>query len=643
MQSRWNESAAPRDARALLAYASDLIGRESDLVLPGGGNTSVKSVETDHLGRRRSLLSIKPSGVPLAGIRPEDFTALRLADLEPLAERGDVDDATLESYVLGAMVDPRQRRPSLETLLHAFLPDRWILHSHADALLAISNRPDGESRLMDLFGKRVALVPYRRPGFRLSADVAAAYRSRPGIDAIVLMQHGLLTFGADAREAYERHIDIVTRCEEASPPRDLPPPGPPRSPPLLRGVLGRGYVLSLDGSDDMRAILADEALLAASLRGPATSDHVLRTGPWFCRADGIARWRSRFREHAGRGDREGLPEGDATPRVLLAPGTGVFGVGRCREEADAALDIARHTLRMVRRAGPEWAPIAGDDLFHAQYWALQHRKVEGPRRGGELESRVAWISGAASGIGRAIAERFAAEGAHLLLADIDLEGARGTAQRIGRRAVAVHCDVTSEDQVAASFERGVREYGGIDIVVSNAGIAKPANVEDLTLEEWERSFAVNARSHFLVGRAALRHLRVQGLGGAIVFNASKNVMAPGKGFAAYSASKAAEAQLAKVLALEGAEIGVRVNTLHPDAVFQGTRLWSDEMRRERAKAHGVAPEKLEEFYAKRNLLKVAVRPEDVAEAALFFASDRSSRITGACLPVDGGVKEAFPR
>ncbi len=620
MESRWTR--APQEPLARLAYVSDLIGSEPDLVLPGGGNTSVKTVATDHLGRRGNLLHIKPSGVDLKGLSPRDFTALRLADLEPLADFADLDDGRLEEFVMRAMADPRQRRPSLETLLHAFLPDRFVLHSHADAVLAACNRADGDALLEGLFGDRVARVPYRRPGFRLSVDVAAAHRSRPGLDAIVLMKHGLLTFGADAREAYERHLAVVTACEEALPPRPLPPAPPPQAPPAVRGRLGRGCVLSFDGSDELRAILADGELLEAAMRGPATGDHVLRTGPRFLLA-GI------------------VEEGPA--RVLLAPGAGVIAAGRNREEADAALDIARHTLRIVRRAGPAWEPLEGDDLRGVVDWPLQNRKLDDRPREGELASRVAWISGAAGGIGRAIAERFAAEGAHLLLTDVDAEGVCGAAERIGRRAVAFPCDVADEAKVEGSFARALAEFGGVDIVVSNAGIAKPAPIEELTLAEWERSFAVNARSHFLVGRAAMRHLRAQGLGGAMIFNASKNVMAPGKGFGAYSASKAAEAQLAKVLALEGAEIGVRVNTLHPDAVFRGTRLWSEEMRRERAKAHGVAPEKLEEFYAQRNLLKVADRPEDVAEAALFFASDRSSRITGACLPVDGGVKEAFPR
>jgi NAD(P)-dependent dehydrogenase (short-subunit alcohol dehydrogenase family) len=306
-----------------------------------------------------------------------------------------------------------------------------------------------------------------------------------------------------------------------------------------------------------------------------------------------------------------------------------------------ALDIARHTMRILRKAGTSWDPIPASEQFRAEFWPLEKRKEEGAR--GELAGRVAWISGAASGIGRAVAARFAREGAHLLLVDIDADGVREVAEGIGGAALWMRCDVTSEEEVGASFRRVALAFGGVDVVVSNAGAAAGAMIEELSREAWERSFALNATSHFLVARAAMSVLRMQGIGGSIVFTASKNVLAPGKGFAAYSAAKAAEAQLAKVLALEAAEIGVRVNTLHPDAVFQGTRLWSDEVRRERARAHGVEVAELEDYYAGRNLLGKRVRPEDVAEAALFFASDRSSRTTGAFLNVDGGLKEAFPR
>lgn len=642
MESRFDPAAAPPDPPALLAYVSRLLGADEDLVLAGGGNTSWKGEETDALGRPARILRVKASGSDMARIGPDGFAALRLDDLLPLQARDDLSDEGMVDFALRAMTDPRQRRPSIEVLLHAFLPDAWVLHSHADALLALCNRRDGDARVRDALGDGVARVPYRRPGFRLAMEVARVRRE--GAAAVVLMKHGLVTFGATAREAYESHIAVVTRCERALPPAPAPPRAGPAHDraaawaPRIRGALGAPRVLRFDGSAEVLDFLRNPEWVEAYLRGPATADHVLRTGRRPCVAHGVedvARWREEYLRYAESGDREGLPVGDPAPKVVLVPEVGMWA------ETALALDIVRHTMRIVRKAGSAWEPIPPEEQFRAEFWPLEKRKAEGAR--GQLAGRVAWVSGAASGIGRAIARRFAEEGAHLLLADVDGEGVEAVASGIGAAAAAHRCDVTSEADVRESFRRAVLAYGGVDVVVSNAGVASPAPVEELSREEWERSLAVNATSHFLVAKAAMPVLRAQGLGGSIVFTASKNVLAPGKGFAAYSAAKAAEAQLARVLALEAAEIGVRVNTLHPDAVFQGTRLWSDEVRRERARAHGVAVGDLEDFYAKRNLLRRPVRPEDVAEAALFFASDRSSRTTGAFLTIDGGVKEAFPR
>jgi len=611
------------DVKELLAEISRRLGSDESLVLAGGGNTSCKAREPDLLGRERDVLHIKPSGVDLATIEAADFCTLRLDDLRPMGQldgRYDgLSDEDMMACAMAALVDPAMRRPSLEVLLHALLPDRWVLHSHADALLALTNHPEGEARVRAALGSRVALVPYMRPGFELSRTVAAA---RAGdIEGIVLMKHGLVTFADDGEEAYKRHCALVAACREAAPEPELiggigDAATAREWSPLLRGALGGG-ILRWERSSAVIGFLADSALLAAVQRGPATADHVLRTG----RAPAVVR------------DADHLPE---NRRIFLISETGMVAVGENAERADENLAIGRHTLATVAACGPRWEPIDEEQMRHVEEWPLQQAKCGAWREAGELAGRVALITGAASGIGRAIAERFAEEGAHLVLCDLE-QGDDGP------RRVWATGDISDARTVQDAFDTALDEFGGLDIVVSNAGIARPAPIEELSEEDWERSFAVNSRAHFLVARAAMKLLRAQGLGGSIVFNASKNVLAPGKGFAAYSAAKAAEAQLAKVLALEAAEIGVRVNTLHPDAVFAGTRLWDDEVRRHRARAHGVPVEELEDFYAGRNLLKVPVRPIDVAEAALFFVSDRSSRTTGAYLTVDGGVKEAFGR
>ncbi|MFQ5843941.1 MAG: bifunctional aldolase/short-chain dehydrogenase [Planctomycetota bacterium] len=643
MESRWDDAeGAALESRDLLAYVSRLLGREGDLVLCGGGNTSVKVRETDPLGREVELLCIKPSGADLAAVRAQDFTPLRLADLLPLRERDAMDDDEMVDLVLRAAARPGAARPSIETLLHAFLPHRFVLHSHADALLALGNRLDGEERLRDVLGPGVAIVAYRRPGFRLGREVAEA--CGPAARACVLLKHGLVTFGDDARAAYEHHLELVTRCEQALPLPPLPEPPPPDRDraaavaPRLRGALGRHRVLLFDDEAEVRAFVADRELLARTQRGPATADHILRTKrvPCVVREVGDV---ARYAEAGGaRGDR---PDLDPAPRVLLAPGLGMWTAGRTLEEARVVHEIYLHTMRILRRAGEGWEPISPQDARHAEDWPLQHAKLR--PAAGELAGRVAWISGAAGAIGRAVARRFAAEGAHLVLCDVDEEGVRAVAGELGVRACPVVCDVSDEAQVRRSFRRARLGFGGVDVVVSNAGVAHSAPIDELDPGTWRRSLEVNATAHFLVARAALPILKEQGLGGSFVFVASKNVPAPGAGFAAYSAAKAAETQLARVLALEAAPFGVRVNVLHPDAVFEGSRLWSDEVRRERARVHGVAVTELEEFYARRNLLRVRVRADDVAEAALFFASARSSRTTGATLAVDGGVRDAFPR
>jgi rhamnose utilization protein RhaD (predicted bifunctional aldolase and dehydrogenase)/NAD(P)-dependent dehydrogenase (short-subunit alcohol dehydrogenase family) len=583
-----------------LAAISRKLGARSDLVLAGGGNTSAKSFGPDLLGRDRPVLHLKPSGRDLAMIRPEDFCTLRIDDLLPLQTHASMDDDAMLRFAMAALAEPSMSRPSIEVLLHAFLPETFVIHSHPDALLALTNHADGNKRVATALGERVAIVPYRRPGFELARMVAEAYRT--DLEGIVLAKHGLVTFGPDAESAWDRHVALVDRCSMQVPELHGAPDDPEDRLPELRGVFGGG-ILRWSSAPDVAGFLERADLVAAMQRGPATADHLLRTG----RAPHI---------EPGR-------------RFAVAHGENL-------ERASENLRIIEHTMRTVAACGPDWQPLSDDQLRHVEEWPLQQRKKADWQESGELVGKVALVTGAASGIGRAIADRFEAEGAHLVLCDL-------TEGDAGARREWVVGDVSEESTADRAVSAAVRAYGGIDIVVSNAGIAHPAPIEELSLADWERSFAVNSRAHFLIARAAMRLLRRQKLGGSVVFNGSKNVLAPGKGFAAYSAAKASEAQLAKVLALEAAEIGVRVNTLHPDAVFAGTKLWSDELRRERARAHGVAVEDLESFYAERNLLGRAVRPEDVAEAALFFASDRSSRTTGAYLTVDGGVREAFGR
>jgi NAD(P)-dependent dehydrogenase (short-subunit alcohol dehydrogenase family) len=332
------------------------------------------------------------------------------------------------------------------------------------------------------------------------------------------------------------------------------------------------------------------------------------------------------------------------------PGAGMWTAGKDARAARIVRDIYRHTMRIVTAAESAggYETLNDSDAFHGEYWPLELYKLTLLPKDKDLAGRIALVTGAASGIGRAIAERLAEEGAHLVVTDVDerlaIEVAEGIVSKNGlRRAVALRLDVSSEEDVSRAFETTVREYGGLDVVVSNAGISSFGSLDGLSTADWDRAFAVNSRGHFLVARSALQVMKRQGIGGSIVFNASKNVTAPGKEFGAYSVSKAAEAQLCRIVALEGGEFGIRANMVNPDAIFGGSRFWSEEMRAMRAQSYGVPTEKLTDFYRNRTLLMTEVTAADGAEAALFFAGPRSAKTTGAMLPVDGGVKEAFPR
>jgi NAD(P)-dependent dehydrogenase (short-subunit alcohol dehydrogenase family) len=447
--------------------------------------------------------------------------------------------------------------------------------------------------------------------------------------------------------------------------------------PRLRGLLGGRtggpgrVVLRFDDGDDVLEFACSEAGPQIALAGPATPDHLLYTRPRPLFVDpgqadlggeaGIDRLTESVRrdldkyaawcglyvkKHAGS---TGVVP-DPVPRVVLIPGVGMFTAWKDARHTRIVADMYHHAIAVMRAASSlsAYKSLSIQDTFDVEYWPLElYRLSLGPTER-ELSRRVARVTGAARGIGRAVAARLASEGCHVVVTDRDASGAGQVAAEIVERhgpdrALSLSMDVTDERSVADAFDAACLAYGGIDIVVSNAGVAHVSPIDRLALQDWRRSFDVNATGHFLVARSALRLLREQGIGGSLVFVASKNVLAPGRDFGAYSASKAAQVQLARIVAIEGGECGVRVNLINPDAVFQDSGLWSDAVREERARAHGIKPEDLEEFYRNRNLLRVRVTAEDVAEAALYFASERSSKTTGCILTVDGGVREAFPR
>jgi len=656
-----------KDLLEQLVEQSRLVGANEALVLWGGGNNSLKTTATDLLGRAIDVMLIKSSGSDMKTITPKQFPAVRLDYIAPLLDRAEMSDEEMVDYLARCLLDPGGARPSIETLLHAFIPANAVLHTHADAILALTNTRGREKTVRDCFGDSLITIPYRRPGFRLSRDVAEAFD--PRASGIVLMNHGLITWGDSAREAYDRHIELVTKAESGRLARNGHAsraavtvsgqdarrlrPGRPLSEiaPAVRGALcrDRKLILEFDDSPEVLEFLARQDAKRIAQIGPATPDHLLYTKrfPLFLEEDDVDAYIERYKL-AYSNNKTDFPMLDPTPRVILEPGVGMWTAGKDARAARIVRDIYRHTMRII--AGAEAAggyeTLNDDDAFHAEYWPLELYKLTLLPKEKELAGHVALITGAASGIGRAIALRFAEEGAHVVVTDVNPadDVVKQIVEKHGlRRAIGVKLDVSDESEVEGAFAETVRAYGGIDVVVSNAGISSFGTLDVLPLDDWEKSFAVNTRGHFLVSRAAIRIMKQQGRGGSIVFNASKNVTAPGKQFGAYSVSKAAEAQLCRIVALEGGEFGIRANMLNPDAIFDGSRFWSAEMRNMRAQAYGIEADRLPDYYRNRTLLKTEVTADDVAEAALFLAGPRSAKTTGTMLPVDGGVKEAFPR
>ena len=684
MENLWSESEAQElNELDKLVYMSRLIGADPSLVVWGGGNTSIKVTEKDFLGRDVEVMRIKGSGSDLKSMERWQFPRLKLEEVLPVFERDGMSDEEMVDYLDRCVLDPNSPRPSIETLLHAFLPFMSVAHSHTDAVVGLTNNRDADDILQRVYGDAVAVVEYLRPGFQLSKLVGLAVKESPRLSGAVLVNHGLFTWGDSTKDAYDRHIDLVTKAEEyAASGSGAVFGGWQRNPlapdrrkevaaavaPTLRGLVSeqRRAVLRFDDAPDVLEFIGSVAGQRLSSIGPATPDHLIHTKRkplWLEVADPedtaavIERLRQGMAEYAEEyaawyqenttGDDSML---DPYPRVILLPGVGMWTTGREARASRITDDIYHHTINVLRTAQSvsDYTSLTAKDAYDAEYWPLELYKLTLAPPEKELARQVALVTGAASGIGKVIAERLAAEGAHVIVTDLDAEGAQDVAAGINRsagpeRAAAFPMNVADAGQVAEVFQSLRRTYGGLDILVSNAGIAPVGTIDNLSLADWQRSLDINTTGHFLVAAETVKLMKEQGIGGSMVFIGTKNVPAPGAEFGAYSVAKAAEVQLARVLALENGQHGIRVNVVNPDAVFQGSQLWSQELRQERASAHGVTVDGLEEFYRQRNLLKVRVFAEDVAETVLFLASNRSAKTTGAMIPVDGGVREAFPR
>ena len=668
-----------------LAYRSNLLGRDRAVANFGGGNTSTKAKEKNHAGREVDVLWVKGSGSDLATIRADQFTGLKLDEVLPLMERDEMSDEEMVSYLAACQLRPDMPRGSIETLLHAFVPYPHVDHTHPDAINMICCSEGGESLAGECFGEEAVWIPYIRPGFTLSKQVGEAVRNNPEARFILLAKHGLVTWGETHEESYARTIEAINRAAEFVADRAGEPFGGRKVEPLLAesrvSLLAetlpalRGALSSGDASSSHKILRVDhfsEGVLEfvcgrdskeLSQVGAACPDHLVRTkvrplwidfdpqseGAVELKAkirEGVEAYRREYEAYFSRHEEADEEMFDPNPRVVWIQGVGLVGAAHNHKEASLSRDFAYRAISVMRGAHAlgGYVSLTEEESYAIEYWPLELYKLAQAPPPRELAGRVAFVTGGAGGIGSAVARSLAEEGACVVACDLDEEGAREVAENLPQPGIAARADVTDEGEVANAYRRAVLEYGGVDVVVSNAGLASSAPIEETSVEMWDKNHAVLAKGYFLVAREAFRIMKEQGVGGSLIFVASKNAMAAGKNASAYSSAKAAELHLARCLAEEGGPERIRVNTVNPDAVLSGSRIWGSSWREERAAAYGIEPEELEEHYRQRNVLKLNVLPENIAEAVLYFASEvRSSRSTGNVLNVDGGVKDAYPR
>lgn len=670
----------------LLAYRSNLIGSDRTVCNWGGGNTSTKGTIKNFKGETIEVLWVKGSGSDLASIQPASFTALNLQDIRQLYARDEMSDEEMVRYLANCMIDASHPRASIETLLHAFLPFKHVDHTHPDAIISICCAHNGKDIAKEIFGNRFVWVPYIRPGFALSKMIAKSVAEHPQAELVLMEKHGLVTWGNTAEDSYYRTIAIIEEAERYIHSKinevttfggeKFTPVEPKKRDeilteilPIVRGSIStlKKSLLSVDCSDTVLQFVNSNNVKQLAAVGAACPDHLVHTKmtPLFIDYNpvqdsldeliqkiqrGIRTYKATYETYFNTHKNSQDIMFDPAPRVILLPGIGMINTGKSAAMAKVSGDLYNRAIAVMRgtTALGEFVSLNENESYQIEYWPLELYKLSLAPIEKEFSRQIVFITGGAGGIGRATAQQFVEEGAHVVIADINAEGALQTAAELNSKynapiATAIKMNVTIESEVKEAIAHAIKAFGGVDIIVNNAGLATSSPFEETTLQEWELNINVLGTGYFLVAREAFKTMLKQGIGGNMVFVGSKNSIYAGKNAAAYSAAKALEVHLAKCIATEGGQHGIRVNSVLPDAVLQGSAIWGSSWREDRAAAYNIHPDQLEEHYRQRTTLLVNIYPKDIADAILFFASSKSSKTTGCMLTVDGGVPAAFTR
>ena len=654
MKSLWNDNDAKKFNKSLLSkrvYTSRLLGQNSDLVLHGGGNTSVKIRKKDFFGNSADYLYVKGSGCDLETIEEKDFSGCKMSTLLKLSDLDLLSDTEMVNQCRSSMIDPNSSNPSIEAIVHAVIPYRFVDHTHADAILSLTNSPNGKQNIIEVFGDKVIIIPYVMPGFDLAKEVKkhVMKADMKKVEGMILMNHGIFTFHDDAKKSYQLMIKLITKAErfikksigskKSSKSKSYPPKASDLS--LIRKIVSEWRGCPINSHFDNSNLACEFANLknvtSVASRGPLTPDHVIRTKriPLVIASDikkSIDKYAADYIKYFNKYSSNEMTMLDPAPRWAVLPRKGILTFGCNKKELTIVKDIVKHTIKTILKtelAFGGWKALNASKLFEIEYWELEQAKLKKAESNSlPHKGKVAIVTGSAAGIGFACAEALALDGATVIGLDLSPE-VTSQMEKINGEGIVIN--LTDEGKVISTIEQIINSYGGIDIVVSNAGIfTAGAYIDEMNQSNWQKSMAVNLTSHQLFLKHSIPFLK-NGISSSIVLVGSRNVMAPGAGAASYSCAKAGLTQLCRVAALELAPHGVRCNIIHPDAVFD-TKLWTPEALARSAERYGLTIDE----YKTRNLMKTEIKSADVGKMVSLMNSDAFSKTTGSQISLDGG-------